>query len=251
MSGMSSTGRRVACCSSNPSRMKSESRNVPGMTIAWKPVRHATTHAEVLRVMAGVQRSHRHHESADRLPRRPHHHPTAKSPRKVNEMPAEGRRGPDEVKYRGQVHLANVRAPGRMDSGLSATSSPLSRSRRRRAPGPRWRRSTARSGPKRSRRPPTTSTCCSLSTTSPVSTGSTCAPPTRSSRPSQPSGLRQRGHQGTRLAGRRDRDGRSNSSSRHSTLACRQFRPPRRAGQSRREVRERRPRRTTRRINKR
>ena len=34
----------------------------------------------------------------------------------------------------------------------------------------------------------------------------------------------------------------------HSTLACRQFRPPRRAGQSRREVRERRPRRTTRRI---
>ena len=34
-------------------------------------------------------------------------------------------------------------------------------------------------------------------------------------------------------------------------LACRQFRPPRRAGQSRREVRERRPGRMTRRINKR
>jgi hypothetical protein len=57
---------------------------------------------------------------------------------------------------------------------------------------------------------------CSLSTTSPVSTGSTCAPPTRSSRPSQPSGYGSgsprdpaRGPPGSRW--------RSNSSSRHST----------------------------------
>jgi hypothetical protein len=41
---------------------------------------------------------------------------------------------------------------------------------------------------------------------------------------------------------------RSNSSSRHSTAGVPSIRPPRRAGQSRVEVRERRPRRTTRRI---
>jgi hypothetical protein len=102
-------------------------------------------------------------------------------------------------------------SPTRKSSGAggtrSAKSSPRSRGRRKGRRGPRWRRSTtpktattpsrprrhsprptARSSPKRSRRSPTTSTCCSLSTASPVSTGSTCAPPTRSSRPSQPSG---------------------------------------------------------------
>jgi hypothetical protein len=61
-------------------------------------------------------------------------------------------------------------------------------------------------------------------------------------RPAQPSGY----------GGRSPRDParglpgsrwRSNSSRRDSTLACHQFRPPRRAGQSGREVRERRPRR--------
>jgi transposase-like protein len=54
------------------------------------------------------------------------------------------------------------------------------------------------------------------------------------------------GHRGTRLAGRRDRDGVQTHRVGTAPLACRQFRPPRRAGQSRREVRGRRPRRTTR-----
>jgi Transposase, Mutator family len=44
------------------------------------------------------------------------------------------------------------------------------------------------SGPRRSPRSPTTSTCCSRSTTSPPSTGSTSVRPTPSSRPSPPSG---------------------------------------------------------------
>jgi hypothetical protein len=78
---------------------------------------------------------------------------------------------------------------------------------------------------------------------------STCAPPTRSS------DLRNRpasgGSPGTRLAGRRDRDGVQTHRVGTAPLACRQFRPPRRAGQSRREVRERRPRRMSRRITKR
>ena len=47
--------------------------------------------------------------------------------------------------------------------------------------------STAPSGPTRSRRSPTTSTCCWSSPTTLPSTGSTCVPRTRSSRPSPPS----------------------------------------------------------------
>ena len=46
--------------------------------------------------------------------------------------------------------------------------------------------STAPSGPTRSRRSPTTSTCCWSSPTTLPSTGSTCVPRTRSSRPSPP-----------------------------------------------------------------
>jgi hypothetical protein len=57
--------------------------------------------------------------------------------------------------------------------------------------------------------------------------------------------LWQRVTKGTRLAGRRDRDGVQTHRVGTAPLACRQFRPPRRAGQSRREARERRPRRTT------
>src|SRR5947207_4578676 len=38
---MSSTGRRFVCCSRRPSRMNSESRSVPGMTMPWKPVNAA------------------------------------------------------------------------------------------------------------------------------------------------------------------------------------------------------------------
>lgn len=52
----------------------------------------------------------------------------------------------------------------------------------------RSRPTTGRSGPRRSPRSPTTLTCCSRSTTSPPSTGSTCARPTPSNRPSPPSG---------------------------------------------------------------
>ena len=59
------------------------------------------------------------------------------------------------------------------------------------------------------------------------------------------------GHQGTRLAGRRDRDDVQTHRVGTAPLACRQFRPSRRAGQSRRQVRERRRCRTTRRFNKR
>ena len=48
--------------------------------------------------------------------------------------------------------------------------------------------STAPSGPRPSPRSPGTSTCCSRSTTTPPSTGSTCGPRTRSSRRSPPCG---------------------------------------------------------------
>jgi hypothetical protein len=58
------------------------------------------------------------------------------------------------------------------------------------------------------------------------------------------------GHQVTELTGRRDRDGVQTRRVGTAPLACRRFRPPGRAGQGRREVRERRPRRTTRRISK-
>ena len=57
--------------------------------------------------------------------------------------------------------------------------------------GPPRRRSppsSAPSGRRRRRRSPTTSTCCWRSTTTRPSIGSTCGPPTRSSRPSPPSG---------------------------------------------------------------
>jgi len=59
-------------------------------------------------------------------------------------------------------------------------------------PPRRSRTSTHRSGPRPPRRSPTTSTSCSRSTTTRLSTGSTCAPPTRSNRPFATVRLRQR-----------------------------------------------------------
>ncbi len=67
-------------------------------------------------------------------------------------------------------------------SGTPRTSSTPS------TPSPRSRTSTERSSAKRSRRSPTTSRCCWRSTTTRQSTGFTCAPRTRSSRPSRPCG---------------------------------------------------------------
>jgi putative transposase len=59
-------------------------------------------------------------------------------------------------------------------SGTPKTRSTAKRLHGRSPPG------TAPSGPRQPRRSPTTSTCCWRSTTTPPSTGSTCAPPTRS-----------------------------------------------------------------------
>src|SRR5437870_5529295 len=84
--------------------------------------------------------------------------------------------------------------------------------------------------------------------TSPVSTGSTYAPPTgdrvdlrnRTATAAVTNGPGSRAA-GIAMAFKTHRVG-------TAPLACRQFRPPRRAGQSRGEVRQWRPRRTTRRI---
>lgn len=80
---------------------------------------------------------------------------------------------------------------------------------------------TAPSGPRPSRRSQTTSTSSSRSTATPPNTGSTHRPRTRSNRPSPPSGSAS-ASPGSRLQGRRHRDGVQTHQASPGTLARRQ-----------------------------
>ena len=102
---------------------------------------------------------------------------------------------PDTREQRCWLHKIGQRAQRAAQVGPARREGGARRDLERRGPRPRRRarhgvrrRRTAPSGPRPSRRSPTTSTCCWPSTTTPPSTGSTCAPRTRSSRPSPPSG---------------------------------------------------------------
>ena len=129
------------------------------------------------------------------------------------------------------------------------SGTPKTASTPRPLPAPSWP-STAPSGPGRSRRSPTTSTCCWSSTTTPPSTGSTCVPRTRSSRPSPPSAFGS-GSPRARIACGRRGNGVQAHRVRPATVACRQRAPPRRSRPGRSPVREGPPGRTSRRIRRR
>jgi hypothetical protein len=104
---------------------------------------------------------------------------------------------------------------------------------------------------RRSRRSPTTSRCCSSSTTTRPSTGSTCAQRTRSSPRSRPSGIagNSPAARGPRpgVTGSGAGDGFQANRSRPGPLACAQRATPGRPGPHRRDLHQRQARRTTRR----
>ncbi len=109
-------------------------------------------------------------------------------------------------------------------------------------PARRSRRPTARSGPRPSRRSPTTWTRCWRSTTSPPSTGCTCAPRTRVDLRHLPAS--HQGHQGRWQRGRRLGDGLQTRRVRTGPLASCRRAPPRRLRPRRRPLRTRPTRRT-------
>jgi hypothetical protein len=154
---------------------------------------------------------------------------------------------PDAARrWRGaQSQPSPARRPYSPGSGTPKAASTPGRPHARSSPA------TGRSGPRRPRRSPATPACSSPSPATRLSTGFTCAPPTRAGRPFAAVRLRQRVTRGpgSRAAG----IGMAFQAHRVRTspLVRGQRTPPGRLGPRRREVRERPARRTIRRIRRR